>query len=91
MVVQKKISREEKYFRNLFFPKLKVSKELEFMRKLNKQMEEEYKLWLLKKKRLEKISIGTLIIATQGKNGIVVGSDEKVIWGLKYVLQQLDI
>jgi 20S proteasome alpha/beta subunit len=80
-MVQKKISREEKYFRNLFFPKLKVSKELEFMRKLNKQMEEEYKLWLLKKKRLEKISIGTLIIATQGKNGIVVGSDEKVIWG----------
>lgn len=78
---RKKVHKEEKYFRDFFFPKIKVPREFEFMRKLNKQIEEEYKLWLLKKRRLEKIGIGTLIIAVQGKDGIVVGSDEKVIWG----------
>jgi 20S proteasome alpha/beta subunit len=80
-MTKKRAGKEEKYFRDLFLPKLKIPREFEFMKKLNKQMEEEYKLWLLKKKRLEKISIGTLIIAVQGKNGIVLGSDEKVIWG----------
>lgn len=64
------------------FPRIKVPSTLKLIRELNKEFETEYKKWIRKRKILEEIAgKGTLIIGVRGKDGIVVGSDKKIIRG----------
>jgi 20S proteasome alpha/beta subunit len=64
------------------FPPVKYPEEMEFLKKLNKDREEKYKKWLYEKKVAEKIlGRSTLVIGVRGDDGIVLGSDRKVIRG----------
>lgn len=64
------------------FPEIKFPKEVELLKELNKLREAEYKEWLRKKEIIEKLlGRSTLIIGVRGKDGIVLGSDRKIVRG----------
>jgi len=66
----------------IFLPKIRLSPDVEFMRKLNERWEDEYRRWLVKTKRIEKIlGKGTLIIGARVRDGVILASDRKVIRG----------
>jgi 20S proteasome alpha/beta subunit len=80
--MRKKYSKEIKTKKIRLFPEIKFPKEVEFLRELNKFREEEYKKWLRKKETTEKLlGKSTLIIGVRAKDGIVLGSDRKIVRG----------
>lgn len=73
---------KEKKEKIKILPEIEFPKEIEFLDKLNKHNEEKYKKWRFKKTLNEKIfGKSTLIIGVRGKDGIVLGSDKKIIRG----------
>jgi len=78
----KKKSKRQKPKLYIFPAKVRISSDLEFMKKLNKKWKKEYDEWRIKRKMLEKIlGKGTLIIGARAKDGVVLASDRKVIRG----------
>ena len=68
-----------------FSPNMKIPNEIITIRKFNEinKAEEEYEQWLYRKKLIEEFTgmSSTLIIGVRGKDGIILGSDRKVIRG----------
>jgi len=64
------------------FPKVEIPSTVKLMKELNKEFEAEYLKIIRKRKILEElVGKSTLIIGVRGKDGIVIGSDRKVIRG----------
>ena len=78
----KQIKAEEKKEPEKIIPEIKMPSDVEFIRKLNERWKEEYRIFLIQRKRIEKIvGKGTLIIGARAKDGIVLASDRKVMRG----------
>ena len=63
-------------------PKFEFPSTVKLLDELNKELKKEYRKFLRKKRILEEVlGFGTLIIGARGKDGIVIGGDQKVIRG----------
>jgi 20S proteasome alpha/beta subunit len=70
--------------RKVFSPNIKISNEIRTIRMFNEinKAKEEYEQWLYRRKLIEEFTgKPTLIIGCRGKDGIVLGSDRKVVGG----------
>jgi len=77
-----KISLREKRGKNKIFPDIDFPKEIQYLNELNKKREKKFKKDVLRRRFIEELlGRSTLVIGVRGKNGIVLGSDRKIIRG----------